>query len=665
MRLSASFVTSASLVLALSAAPLLAADGQRDFLNANPMARIMNNDVDGRVSRVYGTALSTGATAEASVQAFLARSVEAIYDVKAADLARRPNLDGAMVQPLMYDLRTGTPKFFAFYFDQTVGGVPVYGSNLMLLVRNEAGYPLVLASSELHDLSGLALNRTGILTAGALRVPGYAMTTAPRLVVFVNPDPALNQKPTLGYEVRVEKGTSSDPDNHEVWTMILDAGTGAELYRRSGIYYTDVNGTVKGNATSGLKPDSASNPPVLTDLFSARVDIVGGSFAYTNATGGFTIPNAGTAPVTVRSMMKSKSLTVFNDAGTELALDQNVTPPGPANFVHNASKVQYDTAQVNALYQGVIIHDWQEALVPTFPGVNRVFRANVNINSSCNAYYDGSSMNYYRAAGGCVNTAYSTVVHHEYGHKIIDDGNSPDPSGDYHEGMADCLALVLADNPITGQDFFGTNTYIRTADNNTQYPCNGEAHFCGQVISGAVWHTRMELVNTEPTDYLDILQALTLNSVLMTPQRIDPGLTIDFLTLDDNDSTLLNGTPHYDEIATGFGRHNLDAPPAYDLYLQSTALNWGQNATLSAQLAAPGSTVRFYYSLVGTGSTFIPDYNVNLGLDNPVLAGSAVADGSGNASFTRRLPNGRRATVIWLQAAEPGEVSQIITTQIN
>lgn len=658
-------VASAALFLALASAPLIAADGSRAYLDANPQARVLHNGIDGRISRVFGGPLSTGTSAEASVTNFINRHLGTLFNVKSADLVRRPTMDGLLMQPVMYDLATGTPRFFAFYFDQTIGGVPVYGSNLMLLVRNEPGFPLVLASSELHDPSGIIVNRGATLTPAGLRVPGYEITGEPRLVVFIHPDPALNFKPTLGYEVRVEKGTSSDPDNHEVWTMILDASTGAEMYRRSGIYHTDVNGSVKGYVTPGLKPDTASNTPVLADLFSARVDIVGGSFAYTNATGGFTIPNAGSAPVTVRSQMKLKFLTVFNEAGTEILVDQNVTPPGPADFVHNSSPTQYVTAQVNALYQTAIVHDWQEGLVPTFPGVNRTFRAYVNINSSCNAYYDGSSINFYRAAGGCANTAYSTVVHHEYGHKIVDDGNSPDPTGDYHEGMADCIAMVLSDSPITGQDFFGPGTYVRTADNNTQYPCNGESHFCGQVISGAVWHTRMEMVNTEPDAYLEILQNLTLNSVLLTPQRIDPGLTVDFLTLDDDDSTLLNGTPHYDEIATGFGRHNLDAPPAYDLYLQSTTLNWGQNATLSAELAAPGSTVRFYYSLQGTGSTFLPDYNVNLDLSSPVLAGSAIADANGEASFTRRLPNGRRPTVIWLQAAEPGEVSQVIVSQIN
>ena len=53
---------------------------------------------------------------------------------------------------------------------------------------------------------------------------------------------------------------------------------------------------------------------------------------------------------------------------------------------------------------------------------------------------------------------------------------------------------------------------------------------------------------------------LYLNSILLHPADIDPGVTVDVLTLDDNDANIFNGTPHYEEIAAGFGAKNLDAP---------------------------------------------------------------------------------------------------------
>jgi hypothetical protein len=53
---------------------------------------------------------------------------------------------------------------------------------------------------------------------------------------------------------------------------------------------------------------------------------------------------------------------------------------------------------------------------------------------------------------------------------------------------------------------------------------------------------------------------LYLNSILLSP-AINPGLTIDVLTLDDNDADITNGTPNYDEIDQAFTAHNLPAPP--------------------------------------------------------------------------------------------------------
>jgi hypothetical protein len=82
------------------------------------------------------------------------------------------------------------------------------------------------------------------------------------------------------------------------------------------------------------------------------------------------------------------------------------------------------------------------------------------------------------------------------------------------------------------------------------------------LLSGAVWSTRTELAATHPSDYLDIISDLTVNSILMhSGTAIDEQITIDFLTLDDappaGDGNIYNGTPHAVEICAGFGAHGL------------------------------------------------------------------------------------------------------------
>jgi hypothetical protein len=59
-----------------------------------------------------------------------------------------------------------------------------------------------------------------------------------------------------------------------------------------------------------------------------------------------------------------------------------------------------------------------------------------------------------------------------------------------------------------------------------------------------------------------IIRDLTVNSILLhSGTAIDAAIAIDFLTLDDDDADISNGTPHYAAIAAGFGAHNIDAPP--------------------------------------------------------------------------------------------------------
>jgi hypothetical protein len=239
-----------------------------------------------------------------------------------------------------------------------------------------------------------------------------------------------------------------------------------------------------------------------------------------------------------------------------------VTPPGPANFVFNTGMAEFDTAQVNGFIQTTRVHDFAKSINPTYPGIDISIPVRVNQNSTCNAFYSNNTINFYRAGGGCPNTAYSTVVWHEYGHFIISKGH-PSATGDYHEGMADVTASLLGDTPSLGLDFRGPGTGpLRSAYNNVNYPCSGEVHTCGQVISGAFWLTLDQLDLTEGHVVgLQLVRSWYLDSILLRPSGINPGVTIDVLTLDDDDGNLNNGTPHYQEIATGFGAKNLTAPP--------------------------------------------------------------------------------------------------------
>ena len=153
------------------------------------------------------------------------------------------------------------------------------------------------------------------------------------------------------------------------------------------------------------------------------------------------------------------------------------------------------------------------------------------------------------------------MIYHEYGHHLVAAAGSG--QGAYGEGTGDVMSVLILDDPRLGLGFFGNcSQSLRNASNSLQYPCSGAIHTCGQLISGCVWSTRNHLILTEPADYLSILSNIAVNAILLhTGSSITPSITIDYLTLDDDDGDILNGSPHYNEINAGFSEHNMDGPP--------------------------------------------------------------------------------------------------------
>lgn len=550
----------------------LAADSPLDeLLKARPGVQAF--EWEGRLSRLYGSPMSTGTDPEDSAWSFLERHA-AVFGVELTDLYQSPTADGLAFQPVMYNRQSGDYKFFAIYFTQMRNNVRVHDSNLTLVVRNDRAerYPVVLAVNNLKNLSTFEQPQN-VLTQMDVRNLGnpYPAVDEPQQVIFVD-ERGEQAQAKLAYTYvsetgRPELGISIGIDGlprqggYDKRRIFVDAVTGAIIHQETMVHAVDVTGNVKGKATPGVLPDKTNNPPVEAPLPNVTVQILTGNSANTNAQGNFVISHGGSQQVTVRSRMVGPSLLngVVNSGGGAIVIDLNVLPPGPANFMHNDVPAEFNTAQVNAMLHTSMIHSRVIEINPSYPQVNRAFTANVNLTSTCNAFYNGSSINFYRRGGGCWNTAYSTVVHHEYGHKLVGDAGTS--QGAYGEGMGDVMGIVMTENPITGEDFFENGNDIRDARAGRTYPCTGEIHFCGQVLSGCAYFTQEALRLTEPSEYRNILADLAINSILFRPSGISPAITIDWLTLDDNDNNLGNGTPHYNEINEGFSRHNMPAPP--------------------------------------------------------------------------------------------------------
>ncbi|MBL0921072.1 MAG: hypothetical protein IBJ10_02960 [Phycisphaerales bacterium] len=596
---------SAAALLCLSAGALanvagVGVNALDDFAHDNPRAGLYMTGQ--RVTSVYGPAFSHGDSAADSISAFLARHA-GLFGVTPAELtvgAAERDMNGPI--GVMPDGEGGF-KFTLFNFRHEYAGLPVFRSELKLLVRNEADFPLVLARSSLRSVQGFvvdrdALDRPAVALARAVaqtRFPVLTDFTEPEAVIFAGDDNA-EAPPRLAIRFM---GTGGDPRlaTYDAQLIISDAATGELLHAEPMIHNIDMAGTVSGLATDGGGADFC-HPEVARGLPYARITI-GATTAFADVNGDYLVPNVAGGTLTVTASIAQGQHFRISGAST---ISQNIAAPGPANFLFNPSNTEAGNAQVNAYLHANIIRDWALLHSPGYPvNVTNGMNINVNVGSTCNATYDPTlqQMNFYASGGGCPNTGFSSVVYHEYGHHLVNRAGSG--QGQYGEGMGDCMSVLILDDPVLGRGWSGScSSGLRNAVNTMQYPCSGAIHTCGTLISGAVWDTRNALLATHPATYRQILSELVVNSILLhTGNLITPQITIDLITLDDDDSDISNGSPHYNQVNQGFTLHNMAAPPL-------SALVFAYPDGLPTQVHPSGET--FQVRIAGTGAN-VPSQN--------------------------------------------------------
>ncbi|MCZ6612901.1 MAG: hypothetical protein O6941_09725, partial [Planctomycetota bacterium] len=332
------------------------------FLESHPDTALY--EWAGRISRVYGAAFSHGASAVDSAEQFRLTHA-AMFGVAPAQLVPRgPFPDGHHLQPIMYEPATGEYKFTGVYYSQVSDGIAVFRSRLTLLVRNEPGFPLVLASADLRDLGDFEVPAQGArpvkvepaVQAAADQVGPDAQFSEPQLVIWAGVDEMIVQ-PRLAVQFVATSGSIVQPETHQQWLYLVDAETAEVLYREDQILNVDVAGNVSGLATQGNGADIC-DPEALEPMPYARVNI-GAMVVYTDANGDFIFAGGGGGAVTVESRVEGLWFNVDNIAGADTVLSLNVIPPGPADFVHNAANSsELIRAEVNGYVQANIVRDF-------------------------------------------------------------------------------------------------------------------------------------------------------------------------------------------------------------------------------------------------------------------------------------------------------------------
>ncbi|MEM7227993.1 MAG: hypothetical protein AAF432_04175 [Planctomycetota bacterium] len=533
-------------------------------------------DDAGSSRRITGPKLATGQTPLESARN-LCTTLQQDLGVPANHLQPAPwpgTTEVAM--PLMIDQSTGRPKLFAVRFAHVVDGIPVLDRHLIVVMRNVRGFPVVHANPDVAALGNFSINpvlRESPFDVTAQKTIettlGITVTQSDRGLAIWTGSAREPHPPVL---VRVVVATSGV----QRWRVLQDVATGEVVDSRSLLYEVDVEGfaqTVSSDGNQAPTCETTSTRP----LPFAGVEHQGNT-SFADADGAFAVPDA-TDPISISLHgrwfevidMVNPNVVATAEPSEQLTLTLNEDDDS-----------ELDRAQVTAYIEANRVRSFVLDHHPSYPTLMDgpyTIRVNRTDDLLCpaNAWYDpdDASMNFCLSNGPIPNTAWSNIVHHEFGHHLIQVAGSG--QAEYGEGMSDVIAVLIADDPLIGLGISGMcGVALRNADNMLAFPCNSTSHTCGQMLSGSVWDLRQMLVSTEGDDALDVAAALAINSILLhTGSAIDSSIYLDFLVLDDDDGDLSNGTPHDVEITEAFANHGLLPVPAPDNDACDTALDAG------------------------------------------------------------------------------------------
>lgn len=325
------------------------------------------------------------------------------------------------------------------------------------------------------------------------------------------------------------------------WVSMVDAQTGELFNVHNQIRYLD--GTISARHDTRTVDGNTSDSP-LADL---RVYGTSGGSNYTDATGTFSVSGDAFA-----NLNEGRNFDVRNDAGRE------------ASYAWSSSSALWTSADATQAELDTFIfltgvRNWALLHADDIGIVEDKMRANVNLSSTCNAYYDGT-VNFFQSGGGCNNTGrIKDVIFHEWGHGMHYYAAGTEwIDGSISEGVADVVASLETNDSIMAPYFNTNGSGIRDLAPNRRYPENvvGEVHEDGLIYAGAVWDWwKLAETHMSADDAKSVVSDVIVDSMVANPSLAD----VFWITVaaDDDDGNLDNGTPNLCDLIEAFDAHGL------------------------------------------------------------------------------------------------------------
>jgi hypothetical protein len=369
------------------------------------------------------------------------------------------------------------------------------------------------------------------------------------------------------------------------WEMLVDAASGEVISFEDMNHYAEIKGGVLPVTNDGIVPDGVEQPgwPMpfnnITTSSGVLVSDTGGNVA---ATGSLTSSLTGPY-VRINDNCGAISLTQNNDidfgasAGTDC-----VTPGfGGAGNTHASRTGFYELNKIIEMARGQL---------PGNTWLTQQLVSNMNINNTCNAFWNGT-VNFYRSGGGCFNTGeIAGVFDHEWGHGLDANDATPGIASPSGEGIADIYAAIRLNDSCIGRNFRATVctgngdpcltcTGVRDIDylkRQSGLPhtytwsnanCAGSVHCVGGVYSEAVWSLWKRKLTAAPYNMdnntaHEVTTRLTFLGAGATGTWFSGGPPfggcsassgyMNYLAADDDNGNLSDGTPHMTAIFDAF-----------------------------------------------------------------------------------------------------------------
>ena len=371
------------------------------------------------------------------------------------------------------------------------------------------------------------------------------------------------------------------------WEVLVDAASGEILANQDQNAYAEAKGGVYPVSNDGLSPDGVEQTgwpmPWLT-VTGGTTDGGGNANVFGSLTATLSGPyvkmsdNCG--PI---SLTQVGNLDFGSSTGTDC-----VTPGfGGAGNTHSSRSGFYELNKLKEMARGQL---------PGNTWLTQQLTANMNINLTCNAFWNGSTVNFYRSGGGCFNTGeIAAVFDHEWGHGLDNNdvvGGIASPSG---EGIADMYSSLRLNDSCIGRNFRSTVcnnngdpcltcTGVRDIDylkRQSGQPhtftwsnanCAGSVHCIGGVYSEAMWSLWKRKLVAAPYN----MDANTAHEVVTRLTYIAGGNTttwfsgsppnggcaagsgyLNYLAADDDNGNLNDGTPHMTAIYQSFNAQEI------------------------------------------------------------------------------------------------------------